>query len=222
MRFAIAIDANNVPIETEQIPENALTDNYSSQMAMASKSRSTCRLNLAICRSSETLPLPGRVPIWRCIKGILGYEWNTVHEDAYRPDGLIRLSLTTRNRGSILIDQGNTIAPGIATHSLALYRDPQSGALVFGPGPTFWTWTLCNEHDSAPYGATMANATVHLFKLYMIATWAGNPASQMQFLRLRVWRALWPRRTDNCQYYIEQYCRYSVSSIDLDHLWHGD
>ncbi len=80
--------------------------------------------------------------------GILGYEWNTSPDDENRPAGLIKLSETTIPWSGILIDQGNTVAPGVATHNLSLYR-AESGALVFGAGTVFWTWALSDRHDSA-------------------------------------------------------------------------
>ncbi len=69
--------------------------------------------------------------------------------DQYRPAGLIKLSETTLHWSAILIDQGNRVAPGTATHNLSLYRDAESGALVFGAGTVFWSWGLSDEHDSS-------------------------------------------------------------------------
>ncbi|WP_233490563.1 hypothetical protein [Paracoccus sediminilitoris] len=84
-----------------------------------------------------------------------------------RPAGLIKLSETTIPWSGILIDQGNTIAPGVATHNLTLYR-AESGAIVFGAGTVFWTWALSDRHDSEPYGAQIQNTdlkqvTINLF-----------------------------------------------------------
>ena len=35
-----------------------------------------------------------------------------------------------------------------ATHNLVEYRDPISGALVFGAGSIDWSWGLAADHDS--------------------------------------------------------------------------
>ena len=107
--------------------------------------------------------------------GILGYEWNTSPEDAYRPAGLIKLSDTTIPWSGILIDQGNRVAPGTATHNLSLYRDPESGALVFGAGTVFWTWVLSNQHDSSPYGANIENTGLQQFTVNMFADMGIQP-----------------------------------------------
>jgi Ca2+-binding RTX toxin-like protein len=107
--------------------------------------------------------------------GILGYEWNTSPEDAYRPSGLIKLSETTIPWNGILVDQGNRVEPGIATHNLSLYRDPESGALVFGAGTVFWSWALSNEHDSSPYGANIENLAIQQFTVNMFADMGIQP-----------------------------------------------
>ncbi len=99
--------------------------------------------------------------------GILGYEFDASPNDAFTPAGLIKLSDTTVNWSTVLVDQGNSTPPGTVTHNLSLYKAP-SGALVFGAGTVFWTWGLSDKHDSSPYGATIENsviqqATVNLF-----------------------------------------------------------
>ena len=106
--------------------------------------------------------------------GILGYEWNTSPDDASRPAGLIKLSETTIPWGSIVTDQGNQGAPGIATHNLSLYR-AESGALVFGAGTVFWSWALSDEHDSTPYGALIENQAIQQFTVNMFADMGIQP-----------------------------------------------
>src|SRR5207248_312491 len=59
----------------------------------------------------------------------LGYEWDMDRDNGSRPAGLIDLSSTTVSVPEMLMDFGNTYAPGTAVHSLTLYRAP-SGALV--------------------------------------------------------------------------------------------
>ncbi|EPX85726.1 DUF4082 domain-containing protein [Salipiger mucosus] len=100
--------------------------------------------------------------------GILGYEWNTSPDNEYRPAGLVHLSATTLDWSGILVDQGNTVEPGTATHNLSLYR-AESGALVFGAGTVFWTWALTDNHDSEPYGANIENAEIQQFVVNLFA-----------------------------------------------------
>ncbi len=106
--------------------------------------------------------------------GIIGYEWNTVPDDETRPAGLIKLSETTRAWNSIVVDQGNTGAPGTATHSLTLYR-AESGALVFAAGTVFWSWGLSNEHDSSPYGGNLETTAFKQFTVNMFADMGIQP-----------------------------------------------
>ena len=107
-------------------------------------------------------------------EGILGYEWNTSPNDVNRPAGLIKLSETTIPWSGILIDQGNTIAPGVATHNLTIYR-AESGAIVFGAGTVFWTWALSDRHDSEPYGAQIENTDLKQFTINLFADMGIQP-----------------------------------------------
>src|SRR5262249_42015296 len=79
--------------------------------------------------------------------GTLGYEWDEELDNGSRHAGLIRLSTTTVDVGSYLLDYGSTYGPGTATHRLTLYRH-SSGALVFGAGTTQWPWGLDGVHDN--------------------------------------------------------------------------
>lgn len=106
--------------------------------------------------------------------GILGYEWDTSPLDAYRPDGLVHLSETTIPWNGILVDDGNTVEPGIATHNLSVYR-ADSGALVFGAGTVFWTWALSNLHDGQPYDAQIENADLQQFVVNLFADMGIQP-----------------------------------------------
>src|SRR5205085_321883 len=65
---------------------------------------------------------------------LLGYEWDSDLDNGFRPAGLIDMSSTTENVNTLLLDNGATTGPGTATHSLTLYRDTTSGALVFVGG----------------------------------------------------------------------------------------
>lgn len=96
---------------------------------------------------------------------VLGYEWDEDLDNGFRPAGLIPMSSTTQNVPQ-KIDQygGRTTSPGVATHSLTLYR-ASSGALVFGAGTINWSWGLDGTHDvitSTPDPA-IQQATVNLF-----------------------------------------------------------
>ena len=99
----------------------------------------------------------------------------------HRPAGLIKLSETTLPWNGILVDQGNTAAPGVATHNLSLYRT-ESGSLVFGAGTIFWTWALSNEHDSSPYGADIENVGIQQFVINMFADMGIQPGVADAFL----------------------------------------
>ena len=113
--------------------------------------------------------------------GILGYEWDTSPDDQLRPAGLVKLSGTTIAWDGILVDQGNTVAAGTATHNLSLYRT-ESGALVFGAGTTFWSWGLSDKHASSPYGAQIASTDLQQFTLNMFADMGIQPGVSDAFL----------------------------------------
>lgn len=78
---------------------------------------------------------------------ILGFEWDEDIDNGYRPPGLQRLSETAVSVPARLVDEGANYAPGVATHSLTLYRHA-SGALVFGAGTVQWAWGLDGTHDN--------------------------------------------------------------------------
>ncbi len=113
--------------------------------------------------------------------GILGYEWDTSPDDVLRPAGLVKLSGTTIPWDGILVDQGNTVAAGTATHNLSLYR-AESGALVFGAGTTFWSWGLSDAHASSPYGATIASTDLQQFTMNLFADMGIQPGVSDAFL----------------------------------------
>ena len=100
--------------------------------------------------------------------GVLGFEWDEDADNGFRPAGLVRLSDTTLDVGTYLLDYGSTFGGGTATHSLTFYR-AESGALVFGAGTVQWSWGLDSTHDVVP-GMTgpsspdsrMQQATVNL------------------------------------------------------------
>ena len=99
---------------------------------------------------------------------LLGYEWDSDLNNGFRPAGLIDLSSTTLNVSTLLLDNGDQVGPGTATHSLTLYRDPESGALVFGAGSVMWSWALTNQYVpyhgiTAPVSLAVEQAMVNLF-----------------------------------------------------------
>ena len=64
---------------------------------------------------------------------------------------MIHLSSTTVSGVEKILDFGETVGIGTATHNLTLYKHA-SGALVFGAGTVQWAWGLDGNHDrgSAP------------------------------------------------------------------------
>ena len=102
--------------------------------------------------------------------GVIGYEADEALDNGFKPSGLVKLSSTTLNVGSYLLDHGSTYGSGTATHSLTEYRH-SSGALVFGAGTIRWPWGLDVHHDfdaATPNVTTtpdirMQQATVNLF-----------------------------------------------------------
>ncbi len=102
------------------------------------------------------------------LTNLLGYEWDSDLDNGFRPAGLIDLSSTTRQVNSLLLNNGSATGPGTATHSLTLYRDPSSGALVFGAGTVMWSWGLSNQYVSyhgitAPVSSAVQQSMVNLF-----------------------------------------------------------
>src|ERR1700730_15553059 len=83
-------------------------------------------------------------------QNILGYEWDASPDNDFAPPGLIYLSSTTLDVNTFLLDYGSTTGNNTATHNLTLYKDPASGALVFGAGTVYWSWGLSAEHDGPP------------------------------------------------------------------------
>jgi hypothetical protein len=103
------------------------------------------------------------------INGLLGYEWDSSPDNGFMPAGLIDLSSTTVTGPGLNVEFGNVDTTGTATHNLVEYRDPTSGALVFGAGTVFWSWGLSNNHDGTSDGNTtqtdrnVQQAMVNLF-----------------------------------------------------------
>jgi hypothetical protein len=128
-------------------PENALTGtiftvNCCTQDALGV---STEQGQLRFWRNTSLAQL-GPSQVVSVAPGIVGYEYDEDLDNGFRPAGLIRLSSATTPVSSRLLDNGSNYGPGVATHSLTLYRHA-SGALVFGAGLTRWAWALDVTHD---------------------------------------------------------------------------
>ena len=88
---------------------------------------------------------------------LLGYEWDSSPDNPFTPAGLIDLSSTTVQESTAYnTDWGNVDTSGTATHNFVEYRDPTSGALVFGAGTVFWSWGLSSQHDNSPESLLVA------------------------------------------------------------------
>ena len=98
--------------------------------------------------------------------GTLGYEWNSDIENATRPPGAVEFSSTTVNitDDTLLLDEGNDYGNGTARHSIVMYRDPTSHALVFSSGTVQWAWGLSAFHSglTTTEDAKMQQATLNV------------------------------------------------------------
>jgi hypothetical protein len=157
-------------------PENALTgtmfevDSYRSDSIQVPYSMSGLRFwrntpNVAKAASGATTTLT---------QNILGYEWDASPDNGFAPAGLIDLSSTTLSVNTYLLDYGSTTGNGTATHNLTLYKDPTSGALVFGAGTVFWAWGLSAEHDGPP---TPTDPDIQQAMVNLLADMGAQPGS---------------------------------------------
>jgi len=148
-------------------PENALTgtmtqvDAYRSDAISVPYEMSRLRFwrntpNVSVTPSNGSATLTAN---------IVGYEWDGAPDNGFSPSGLIYLSSATLSVGSFFLDYGSIVGNGTATHHLTLYKDPSSGALVFGAGTVFWSWGLFSNVDGppTPTDADIQQATVNLF-----------------------------------------------------------
>ena len=57
------------------------------------------------------------------------------------------------------------------------YRDPTSGALVFGAGTVFWSWGLSNQHDNSPspFSSDTADPNVQQATVNLLADMGVQP-----------------------------------------------
>ena len=109
---------------------------------------------------------------------LLGYEWDSSPDNGFMPAGLVNLSSTTLQVPTVNTQFGNVNVPGTATHNLVEYRDPTSGALVFGAGTVFWSWGLSNDHDPGPTGdSTTTDPNVQQAMVNLFADMGVQPAT---------------------------------------------
>src|SRR5207302_11185240 len=110
---------------------------------------------------------------------LLGYEWDSAPDNPFTPVGLIDLSSTTVQESTAYnTDWGNVDTSGTATHNLVEYRDPTSGALVFGAGTVFWSWGLSADHDGGPTGdSTTTDPNVQQAMVNLFADTGVQPAT---------------------------------------------
>ena len=108
---------------------------------------------------------------------LLGYEWDSAPNNPFTPAGLIDLSSTTVQESTAYnTDWGNVDTSGTATNNLVEYRDPTSGALVFGAGTVFWSWGLSSQHDNSPspYSSQSTDPNVQQAMVNLSRIWGSN------------------------------------------------
>jgi hypothetical protein len=109
---------------------------------------------------------------------LLGYEWDSSPDNGFMPAGLVNLSSTTLQVPTVNTQFGSVNVPGTATHNFVEYRDPTSGALVFGAGTVFWSWGLSNDHDGGPTGnSTTTDPNVQQAMVNLFADMGVQPAT---------------------------------------------
>lgn len=113
-------------------------------------------------------------------QGIIGYESDEDVDNGFRPDGLIRMSTTTRSTSQYLYDYGNDVSNGTTTHNITLYRAP-SGALVFGAGTVQWGWGLDDNHDAGVPAA--ADVRIQQAQVNLLADMGVQPSTLMSTLK---------------------------------------
>lgn len=159
-------DPRNSPPADGGSPENALTgtifqvDSYRSDAIQVPYSMSRLRF----WRNTQNVSRAATNATTTLVQNILGYEWDISPDNGQRPKGLINLSSTTLSVSSLLLDYGQTVGTGSATHNLTLFRHPTSNALAFGAGTVFWSWGLSAQHDgpNTPTDPNIQQATVNL------------------------------------------------------------
>jgi hypothetical protein len=111
------------------------------------------------------------------VQNLLGYEWDSAPDNGFRPAGLINLSSTTLQVSTYLLDYGTKTGNGTATHNLVAYRNPVSGALIFGAGTVFWSWGLASDHDQVLGAPTPTDPNVQQATVNLLADMGVQPAT---------------------------------------------
>lgn len=112
--------------------------------------------------------------------GIVGIEWNEDLDNGFRPAGLVRLSSTTADVPQHMLNYGNSVEPGTATHHFTMYRAP-SGAIVFSAATINFSWGLDAEHDES--GSATDDAIRQAF-VNLLADMGVQPGTLMAGLSL--------------------------------------
>jgi len=116
---------------------------------------------------------------------LLGYEWDSAPDNGFEPVGLVDLSTTTvANDPGYNTEFGNVDTSGTATHNLVEYRDPTSGALVFGAGTVFWSWGLADESLSTLYTPQAADPSVEQATVNLFADMGVQPSTLQATLKI--------------------------------------
>lgn len=110
-------------------------------------------------RSTAVAALTGPAT-WTSPVGLVGFEADEPADTSAteKPAGLIRLSQATSNVTGMLADDNGAVysLSGSYTHSITAYRDPESGAAVFGFGSCQIAWGLDDVHDRHPGGSLVS------------------------------------------------------------------
>ena len=116
---------------------------------------------------------------------LLGYEWDSAPDNGFAPVGLVDLSTTTvANDPGYNTEFGNVDTSGTATHNLVEYRDPTSGALVFGAGTVFWSWGLADQSISTLYTPQAADPSVEQATVNLFADMGVQPSTLQASLHI--------------------------------------
>jgi hypothetical protein len=119
--------------------------------------------------------------------GTLGYEWNVVPDNGFQPAGVAQMSRTTVTIPAstdpdvsdqyILKDYGYTYGPGTATHAVTYYKDPTSGAKVFGAGTVQWAWGL-DDYHAFETGTPTSDVRMKQATVNFLADMGAQPATR--------------------------------------------
>ena len=115
---------------------------------------------------------------------LLGYEWDSSPDNGYQPVGLVDLSSTTMTTPVYNTEFGSVDTSGTATHNLVEYRDPASGALVFGAGTVFWSWGLSDQSYGTQWGVSTPDPNVQQAMVNLFADMGVQPSTLQATLKI--------------------------------------